>query len=79
MAVTMLNQQLRPFLSSWRPRLTEHERRHPDGPESAWPENDACREDLRGLQQDIHVYALGFARLAGVEDAELLVGSPHKR
>ncbi|MPY60053.1 hypothetical protein [Streptomyces spongiae] len=75
MALAMLNQELRPFLSGWHPRLREFETAHPDDPESAWPDNAACRAELRTVQRHIHAYALGFARLAGVHDADTLISS----
>jgi hypothetical protein len=70
LAVTMLNHELRPFLSKWHPRLREFEKANPDGPESAWPDNMACRDELRHVQAHLVDYALGFARLAGVRDPE---------
>ncbi|MFE8005813.1 hypothetical protein [Streptomyces sp. NPDC057418] len=74
LAITMLNQALRPFLSRWHPRLQDFERGRPDSPESEWPENIACRAALREVQRDLYDYALGFARLAGVREAETLIG-----
>ena len=70
LAVTMLNHELRPFLSKWHPRLRVYEQAHPDGPESAWPDNAACRADMRVVQLHLVQFALAFARLAGVRDAE---------
>lgn len=75
LAVTMLNRELRPFLSAWHPRLRAYEVAHPDVPESEWPDNTACREELRIVQGNLHAYALGFARLAGVKDSESLIGA----
>ncbi|MEU1371486.1 hypothetical protein ABZ454_35950 [Streptomyces sp. NPDC005803] len=78
LAITMLNQVLRPFLSHWHPRLHEFEKNRPDGRESEWPENAACRVALREVQRDIYDYAVGFALLAGVRQAETLIASsPH--
>lgn len=74
LAITMLNQALRPFLSHWHPLLQDFERAHPDSPESAWSRNAACRAALREVQRDIYDYAVGFARLAGVREAEALIG-----
>ncbi|WP_069174082.1 hypothetical protein [Streptomyces griseus] len=74
LAITMLNQALRPFLSQWHPRLQEFERGRPDSQESDWPENAACRAALREVQREIHDYAVGFARLAGVREVETLIG-----
>ncbi|MDI3423605.1 hypothetical protein [Streptomyces luteolus] len=73
LAITMLNRELRPFLSQWHPRLREFERAHPDSPESAWPDNAACRAELQRVQHAIHDYAIGSARLAGVREPEPLV------
>ncbi len=75
LAITMLNQELRPFLSKWHPRLREFERAQPDGPESAWPQNAACRAELREVQRRVHGYALGFAKLAGVREPEAMVSA----
>jgi len=73
LAVTMLNHELRPFLSKWHPRLREFEKAHPDGQESAWPDNIACRGELRHAQVHLVGFALGFARLAGVREAEAAI------
>jgi hypothetical protein len=73
LAVTMLNHQLRPFLSKWHPRLREFEQSNPDSPESAWPDNLACRNELQSLQPQLISFALGFARLAGIRDAEATI------
>ncbi|MEU6370979.1 hypothetical protein ABZ876_36100 [Streptomyces sp. NPDC046931] len=74
LAITMLNHELRPFLSTWHPRLRAHEQAHPDAPESAWSDNTACRAALSAVQRNLHDYALGFARLAGVHAPETLLG-----
>jgi hypothetical protein len=74
LAITMLNRELRPFLSQWHARLREFEQSHPESPESDWPDNAACRAELQQVQRDIHAYAVGFARLAGVREAESLIG-----
>ena len=75
LAVTMLNHQLRPFLSKWHPRLGQFEKTHPDSQESAWPDNAACRRELRLIQASLGDYALGFADLAGVRDAKLTIAA----
>lgn len=75
LAVTMLNHELRPFLSKWHPRLREFEKAHPDGQESAWPGNVECRSDLRHVQSHLVGFALGFARLAGVRDPVAAIAS----
>lgn len=72
LAITMLNQELRPFLSKWHPRLRQFEQTQPDALESAWQENAACRAELREVQRRIYGYAMGFAKLAGVRDPEAM-------
>lgn len=69
LAITMLNRELRPFLSKWHPWLREYEKAHPDAPESGWPGNDACRAELRVVQIHLVEFTLGFARLPGVRNA----------
>jgi hypothetical protein len=73
LAVTMLNHQLRPFLSKWHPRLREFEKTHSDKLESAWVDNAACRAELRIVQANLIDYALGFADLAGVREAKTTI------
>jgi hypothetical protein len=76
LAITMLNRQLRPFLAKWHPRLREYEKAHPDDPESGWPDNAACRAELRPVQANLLEFALAFARLAGVRDARSAIVPP---
>ncbi|MEU8402718.1 hypothetical protein AB0C28_46675 [Nonomuraea sp. NPDC048892] len=75
LAITMLNRELRPLLSTWHPRLREFEQANPDAPESSWPDNAACREELRGAQRRLRSYAMGFAQLAGVNDPEAMASA----
>ncbi|MFI6319421.1 hypothetical protein ACIBG8_17955 [Nonomuraea sp. NPDC050556] len=75
LAITMLNKVLRPFLSTWHPRLSEFERANPRTAESAWPDALACRAELRAVQADLYGYAMGFARLAGVREPETIVSA----
>ena len=74
LAVRMLNQEIRPFLSKWHPRLKEFEDADPNGPDIAWQHHQDCRRDLRAVQSRLVEYALNFARLAGVRDADKVVG-----
>ena len=78
LAVTMLNDYLRPFLSKWHPRLSVFEKANPDAEESTWPENADCRDDLRGVQVGLTSYAINFANLAGVPDPEKMIASGHR-
>jgi hypothetical protein len=73
LAITMLNHELRPFLTKWHPRLHSFELAHPAEAESVWPQNTECREDLKQVQSHLAHFALAFARLAGVRDAEAAV------
>jgi hypothetical protein len=73
LAVTMLNRELRPFLSKWHPRLKLFETANPAGHESAWPGNMPCRAELRDTQIRLLAYAIGFAKLAGVRDASEMI------
>lgn len=73
LAITMLNRELRPFLSRWHPRLRAFETAHGNAPESEWPDNAACRAELRRVQHNIYEYAMNFARLAGVHDPEAVI------
>jgi hypothetical protein len=73
LAITMLNRELRPFLSTWHPRLKAFEEDNPSRPESEWSEGADCRAELRVVQANLRGYALGFARLAGVRNAMVLV------
>lgn len=73
LAITMLNCELRPFLSRWHPRLATWERDNNHRDESAWPEAATCRAELKQVQEHLHQYALGYARLAGVADAATLL------
>ncbi|MET7329467.1 hypothetical protein [Nonomuraea sp. NPDC005650] len=76
LAITMLNRELRPFLSKWHPRLREFEQGAPESPESAWEGNMECRTDLRQVQARIREYALGYAKLAGVREPEEMIKAP---
>jgi hypothetical protein len=79
LAITMLNRELRPFLSKWHPRLREFERVHIHSPESAWEENAECRTDLRQVQARIKEYALGYAKLAGVREPQGMIMASSER
>jgi hypothetical protein len=75
LAIAMLNNELRPFLSRWHPALRRWETQHPDEPDSAWPEAAECRAQLTTMQQHLEQYVLGFGRLAGLPNArEILRG-----
>ncbi|MET9255819.1 hypothetical protein [Streptomyces sp. NPDC003717] len=75
LAVTLLNREIRPFLSKWHPDLGEFEKTAPELPESAWPRAAECRADLRRVQANTREYVLAFARLAGVENPQIMLGA----
>ena len=77
LAITMLNRELRPFLSKWHPLLRDFEQSHPSGPESIWTHNSACRKELELVRRNIIGYTLGFARLADVCDTEAMFRGPY--
>lgn len=74
LALTMLNRELRPFLSKWHPLLTAFEQSSGHN-EAAWEHNASCREQLEGLRQRLVEYAVSFARLAGVADPHALLAT----
>jgi hypothetical protein len=74
LAVTLLNRELRPFLSKWHPLLRDFERTEPAAPESSWPLAAEFRGELRRVQANTRDYALAFAKLAGVQDPHLMLG-----
>lgn len=76
LALTMLNHELRPFLSLWHPRLARFEQTGKD--EADWDDNAAFRRDLEQLRQHLVEFSLSFARLAGVADPESLVTTPER-
>ncbi|MGC5568280.1 hypothetical protein ACPYPG_36315 [Streptomyces sp. FR-108] len=74
LAVTLLNREIRPFLSKWHPILREFENTEPNLPESAWPRAAECRRELRQVQANTRDYVLAFARLAGVQNPDIMLG-----
>lgn len=70
LAISMLNHEIRPFLSRWHPRLRRWEAEHPGTPEQDWPEASQCREALAQMQRQLAAYTVSFGRLAGLTDVE---------
>jgi hypothetical protein len=73
LALTMLNQELRPFLSKWHPRLTRFEQSG-NGQEATWPQNSEFRGELESMRKRLLEFSLAFARLAGADDPQGLLG-----
>jgi uncharacterized membrane protein YeaQ/YmgE (transglycosylase-associated protein family) len=70
LAIAMLNNELRPFLSHWHPVLAQWEKENTELPESAWPLSAECRAQLAAVQQRLRAYVLGFGRLAGLPNSD---------
>lgn len=75
LAIAMLNLELRPFLAHWHPRLKKWEQDNEGKPEELWLENSDCRADLERLQERMRAYVVGYAKIAGVNDVEILIGT----
>ena len=71
LAMSMLNEVLRPVLSQWHPLLLDHENRRPTRVterehEVAWSRNEELRGVLRDLRTVLADYARSLAAIAGV-------------
>lgn len=70
-AIAVLNQGLRPFLSQWHPQLqaweaTKTPEVSPQAHEKQWQEESALRQALSALREDLEKYANALADIAGV-------------
>jgi len=70
-AIAVLNNGLRPFLSKWHPLLQELEVMKPSGVsavahEKAWSDEPQLRQELEKLRKDLEKYADALADIAGV-------------
>jgi hypothetical protein len=70
LAIAMLNNELRPLLSTWHPLLRSWEQENTGRPESEWPDNAACRADIEAMRQRLMRYVAGFGELAGVPNVD---------
>lgn len=71
-AIAVLNNGLRPFLSTWHPLLQEWEATKAAGVsvkahEKAWEREPELRQALESLRQDLEKYANSLADIAGVK------------
>ena len=73
-AITMLNEELRPFLSKWHPRLKGFEDENAGVPTTQWEFNEQCRAELAQVSKNTLRYGFAFARLAGVRHPEAVLG-----
>lgn len=72
-AITVLNNGLRPFLSKWHPLLMEWEEKKtgnvsPKAHENAWEKETIIRGELDSLRQELEQYANALAEIAGVAE-----------
>ena len=75
LAMKMLNQEIRPFLSKWHVRLKKFEATNPGVEESEWSQNEECRKELESLRTRLMDYTKAFGELAGVANLnEFLTG-----
>ncbi|MBF2089484.1 MAG: hypothetical protein IGR80_16570 [Synechococcales cyanobacterium K44_A2020_017] len=71
-AIAVLNNGLRPFLSKWHPLLQDWEVKRAEGisvqvHEKAWDMESTLRGDLEKLRSNLEQYAHALANIAGVE------------
>lgn len=71
-AIIVLNNGLRPFLSKWHPLLQAWEAKRPielspKEHELNWPEEPQMRQELAQLRSELEQYANALAEIAGVE------------
>lgn len=72
-AIAVLNNGLRPFLSKWHPLLQEWEEKKPNGTspqahEKDWDQEMTVRGELDALRGDLEQYANALAEIAGVTE-----------
>ncbi|MGC1307225.1 MAG: hypothetical protein WA885_08355 [Phormidesmis sp.] len=72
-AIAVLNNGLRPFLSKWHPLLLEWEEKKPNGTspqahEKAWDKEIIVRGELDVLRGDLEQYANALAEIAGIAE-----------
>lgn len=72
LAIRILNEGLRPFLSEWHPQLKAHEDLKPSDVsqldhERNWESHQDMREALKALQKGLRVYADMLAKISGAK------------
>lgn len=72
-AIAVLNNGLRPFLTKWHPLLQAWEARRPDQislqeHEQNWSNESELRGELESLRENLKQYANALATIAGVEE-----------
>ncbi len=69
-AISLLNKELRPFLSKWHPLIENFKSKNPDKSERDWELNTEFRKELEELRKNIINYAIGFGELAEVKNLD---------
>ncbi|MGF1459352.1 MAG: hypothetical protein ACFBSG_10035 [Leptolyngbyaceae cyanobacterium] len=72
-AIAVLNQALRPFLSKWHPLLQAWEAHKdrsvsPQEHEKTWEHEPAVRAELEELRKELEAYAHALATISGVQE-----------
>jgi hypothetical protein len=72
-AIRVLNEGIRPFLSKWHIALSDWESKRKDGVsstkhESDWDRASAFFADLNSLREELETYANSLGKIAGVKD-----------
>ncbi|WP_199830692.1 hypothetical protein [Streptomyces sp. MMG1533] len=72
LAYTLINDVIRPFTTSWHPRLAAYEARRPADVapldhETAWPEAEAMRAELTALRDPLRRIAEGLGGISGAD------------
>jgi hypothetical protein len=70
LAMKMLNQEIRPFLSKWHVRLRRFEAARPGAEESEWSQNEDCRKELESVRTQLVNYTKAFGQLASVANLD---------
>jgi hypothetical protein len=75
-AMRVLNDGLRPFLSKWHPLVEDYHKKRPENIgkyeyEQQWDQNIVMRKELDQLQRDLEKYAEMLAKIAGVKHTKV--------
>ncbi|MGW0753321.1 hypothetical protein [Streptomyces sp. NPDC002587] len=74
LAIAMPNRGRRPFQPQGHYWSKGFEQARPGSPESDGADDASCRAELQRVQRGVRAYAVGFARPAGVREAESTIG-----
>jgi hypothetical protein len=73
LAISVLNQGLRPFMAKWHPRLKDYEASRKDDVtqveyEKRWEHYQTMRQELATMQEEMKIYADVLAMIAGAKE-----------